>query len=340
MNSTVKLLRLLGSPYSASSLYSVGLDDQLELLRYAAKNRLSLLYLDAINQREASDSLASLCAKEIAKYIETSNALIRISHLLTDAHIKHAVIKTVRPYLFTTVDIDVLIFGNAVDYERAIKTVRDAQYLQLASGPMSVTFQDPKMKIGIDLYREVAVSCVPYIDKAKLIGNILDAKLPNGGIIKTLTPEADLLTIIAHSIIKENMYTMSEYYTHINYLERLNVNRFIELVKQTHLRSSTRIHTTISAMLHKAAHKTVPKKLIQILNQLGRDELETAILQKKGFEMPHKYHPITIIRCLLEILEEDKTRKGIAMQMFHALDPRFSQDFLKKLISHIVRETY
>lgn len=340
MNVTIELLRLLGSPYMPSATYDIPVDKQFQLFHYSSKNRITLFYLDAMNQQEVPENLALFYEQEISRARQTLGAIARISHLLTNAHIEHAVIKTLRPYISTTVDIDAIIFGNTVNYAKAVKTTQDSGYRKLARGPMSTTFQDPEMKIGVDLYKEIAVSYIPYIDKTKLADSIVDTELSNKNWVRTLTPECDLAIIIAHSLIKENMYTLSEYYTYIHYLERLDIKNLIQLAEETRLKSAVRTHTGITALLHKAVHKVLPNKLQQILNELGEEKLETALVTKNDFRMPHKYHPTTIIRCLLEIVKEEKTRKGMATQILHAFDPRFSQDFLKRLINHVVRETY
>lgn len=340
MNLAIELLRLIGSPYSSSSLRNASVGVDPKFLQYSLKNRLSLLYLDAIRQAEGFDIFQEVYDQHIAKYSETFDAVARISRTLTTADIDHAVFKTLRPYISTTVDIDVIIFGSTLDYEKAIKETELADYEKLARGPMSTTFRDPIMKIGVDLYDEVAVSYVTYIDKTKLEDYVIDTELPSGEQVKTLACEADLIAIIAHSIIKENMYTLSEYYTYVYYLEKLNVDYFVKLAKETHLESPTRTHTAITAMLYELAYGTLPLKLKQILDKTGMEKLELAQVIRNDLRMPHKYHPVTIARCLLEVSQERKTRKGIANQILHSFNASFSRDFFKKLNLHIARETY
>jgi len=315
-------------------------ENSLELYRHSLKNKLPLLFLSTLERTKNLRNLKDSWEKEYKRYLETIKAIKKASELFNNKNIQYAFFKTIRPYISATVDIDVLVFGDKEEYLKAIKTMRSAGYPEKARGPASTTFQDPEIEIGIDLYQQVAFSYIPYIDSDKLVSHVTTTKLLDGGQIKILTPEADLLTIIAHSIIKENIYTLSEYYAYIYYLERLDLNRFVEIVRQTHLKSPTKTHTTITAMLYKAAHRTVPDKLSYILDRLGRDDFETAMLQKEDYNIPHKYHPVTIIRCLFEITREEKTRRAILTQMLHAFDPRFSGDFLEKLINHMFRETY
>lgn len=332
-------MRLIGSPYASSSLSSTVTVDP-RLLSYSFKNRISLLYLEKIKKAEEFKVFREIYNRQIAGYNDTFEALARVSQTLSKANIKYTTFKALRPYISTTVDIDVLIFGNTLDYEKAFKALKTAGYLMLVRGPESTTFQDPKVKIGVDLYNEVAVSHIIYVDKDKLESSVTTKDLPNGQQVEMLTCEADLLSIIAHSIIKENMYVLSEYYTYIYYLDHLNVNHFIKLAKETLLTNAVSTHTAITSLLSEVAHKRTHPKLQQIQDMIGVDSFALSRVVEKRLVMPHKYHPITSFKSLLELTQGKNARKSIATQMFHMLNPNFSKNFLRKLIDHVMRETY
>jgi len=342
VNPTIELLRFVGSPYLSSSSRRLNIGRSIELYNHSLKNRLFLLFLDATKRTEAFNSLGEIYDEQISKYTETYEAIARISRTLSKAHIEYAIFKTLRPYISTTVDIDIIIFGSTLDYKKANETTKRAGYKKLGCGPASTTFLDPKMRMGIDLYKEVAVSYVPYIDKTKLVGSIIETQLPGRECVyvKTLTCEADLICIVAHSIIKENMYLLSEYYTYVYYLRQLDINRFAQLARQTHLESALRTHTTITTLLYKVAHGTLPEKLRMMIDKVGLEKHETTRIMKNGFKMPHKYHPMTIARCLLDIIREEKTRRGIIDQTVHGFNKDFLKDFFNKINAHITRETY
>jgi hypothetical protein len=340
MNSTIELLRFVGSPYSSIQYQSIDFDSSFRLFQCSYKNRMTLLFLNAIKRTEVFDKFDQIYHRQIAQYNETIQALARISSVLSKENVKHAIFKTLRPYISTTVDIDVITFGNDFQYERACRATHDAGYQKVVRGPLSTTFLDPKIRIGVDLYNEIAVSYVPYINKDKLLGYIVDAELSNHDQIKVLKCEADLMAIIAHSVIKEQMYTLSEYYTFIHYLEHINPYNFVHIVKQNNLLFATSVHASITALLHKIAHDTIPKKLQQILDSLYEGNYEIDQMFKKHLRTPHKYHPITMIKSLLEITKGAETRRGVATLLIHLLDRNVSKDFLKKSIGHIFRETY
>jgi hypothetical protein len=194
--------------------------------------------------------------------------------------------------------------------------------------------------MGIDLYEEIAISSTVYIDKEKLVDNVQETRLPNHRSIKTLTREADMATVIAHSLIKEQMYPLSEYYTFIHHLNEMDVSKFIQIIKENNLTTAARGHTTLSAILQYHATGTVPDKLKLILESFGIASLESKLSFQRHLKMPHKYSLITVARSLLEIMKGRKCRDSMAAQILRTLDPVFAEDLLNKSIDHLMRETY
>lgn len=340
MSSSIRFLQFVGSPHSLSSPKTLGLNEAIKFHEYSVKNRMALHYLGALKRNGSLEKLTNEYNQLMVDYKETIAAVKRISSILKKADINHAVFKTIRPYISTTVDIDVIIFGNQDHYCRALSAVHNSRYASFPSGPMSTTFLDPVMRIGVDLYKEIAVSRLVYLDKSKLENYIVKKELSDTSRFQTLSCEADLLAIVAHSIIKENMYTLSEFFTYIYYLNELNIDRFIELCSETNLRRAIQVHTGITDILCRTAFGASHPKLVEILTRVGNDPYEVSNVSKRDFRMPHKYHPVTVVRCILETAKQTKTRRSIAGQISHAADIEFMKDFLTRFISHLTRETY
>jgi len=338
MNLTVELLRVLDSPFEVFTV-PVSQSKVVKLCKVSEKNRMLFFYLHKIGMKNLGN-LVSLYKKEHKHYIKTNDAIAQVSQILKNANIEHAFFKTIRPYKSTTVDLDILVFGERKGYMKSEKAMERAGYKLVAHGPRSITFWDQEANIGIDLYEQIAVSFITYIDKRKLRHYVRDIILPNGKCVRTLKPEADLACIIAHSLIKEQMYTLSEYYTFIYYLKEMNIGNFLQVVKQNNITTATRTHAAITALLHETAHGTIPNGLQQIISHLGEENFEMLRAIRNNFETPRKYHPITITRSLLEITKGIETRKSVATQILKSLNPSFSIDFLRKFIDHAFRKTY
>jgi tetratricopeptide (TPR) repeat protein len=296
--------------------------------------------LEALEENQKFSKLKLRYEEELTKYSKTLDIAFKVSQLLTNKEIPHAIYKTIRPYKSATVDIDILIFQTQGKYKEAIKALEKAGYKIKGQGPHSTTLQDPEMRIGIDLYEEVAVSHIVYLDKQILQAYVATKELLKGKHVKILKPEADLATIIAHSLIKEHMYILSEYYTFLYYLPQINVQDFIKIVRENNITYAVKTHATITAALHKAAHGIIPNELEEILNELGNNRVERALLLKKNFKMPHKYDKLTLIQSLTEILKGEKSKRSIAKQLLQMFNPKFTFSIVKGFVDHMTRETY
>jgi hypothetical protein len=297
-------------------------------------------FLDKVAVSIKFPAMNKLAARQQIEYIRMLDSVSRASQLLGSANIEHAMFKTIRPYKSTTVDIDTVIFGLENDYRTALKTMKESGYRLLAEGPMSATFWDQNAEIGIDIYNEIAVSALCYLDKDKLARFSTSVRLPNNEEACLLAPEADLLAIVAHSIIKEQMFTLSEYYSFINYLGKIEIRTFVDLLRETNLTNAAKTHASITAFLSKVADGEIPKKLQEILEAIGQDNFETSRILTCDLQTPHKYHPITVAKSLLEIAKGKKSRRSIATQIYRMKSPTFTGKFLNALIQHIARETY
>jgi hypothetical protein len=337
---TKELLQLMGSPFVAGKDLTLDQATLAMLQDYSEKNKILFHFLETVKRKNVKN-LSSVHQREDVRYLKMLDVIARTSRVLRDTSVDHVFFKTVRPYKSTTVDLDILVLEDKASYENCIEAIQKAGYELVVRGPMSTTFWDREADIGIDMYTEIAASSVIYMDKRKLVNHATNTKLPSGECLRVFGPEADLACIIAHSVIKEQMYVLSEYYTFIHYLERVNLEDFLDLVRQNNITSATRAHASITLWLHNFAHDNVPDKLERIVNSLGRDDFETGRLTQNRYKTPYKYHPITLIKSLLEISKGKETRKSMANQCVRAIfDLGFSKDLMEKIIDHIFRGTY
>lgn len=337
---THELLRLVGSP-SVSSNPEASTQNRSGLYNYASKNRMPLLYLEALRRLDRLEGLQKEYDELIDKYAKTLRAIWRVSELLNKAGIRYAFFKSIRPYQEVTVDIDILILGS--EYKEVLEILRNARYVFLGDGPLSTTFRDSKARINLDIYDEVGVSHIIYLDKNTLTKFVDKRELSNGAVVRLLRPEADLLAIIAHSVVKEHMYVLSEYYTTLYYLagmKHTDLNSFLSMVDTCKVRLAVKTHLGITALMHYSVHRSLPFSLTWLLQKLEMDRLEFARLEEIDFQMPFRYHLVTIIRALIEKLGEEKARRSFASQTSSILNLRFTSSLMKMMLQHFSRETY
>lgn len=336
---TTTLLSTVGSPFAHPNRAYCPPEPRA-LYRYADKNRVRLLYLKSLERNNCLTPLVTEYKELQRRYYESLEVMSRISKALEKTRANYAFFKTIRPYPEVTVDIDTLIFNG---YAEANRALRQANFTFLDSGPLSTTFYEKQAKINVDVYNEVGVSHFVYLDKTRLESSIIPKTILDDRPLNCLHPAADLLAIISHSIIKEQMYVLSEYYTTMCYIHQMSkgdMNNLLELAREWKLQKALSTHLSISAVIHKKTYATLPKKLTRLLSEADFNLREAFRVMEKNIVTPYKYHPYTLIEVLAEKITETKARRSIAAQIYHTMNPAFLHSVAKETLRHIARKEY
>lgn len=342
MFDTITFLRFLGSPF-ISDKNDLPNKWRRYFYEFSSRNRLPLLYLEQLRKTNNLGYLKDFYIEIYNRYLSFLECMNNVSLILNKRGIDHAIFKTFRIYPWATGDIDVLIMGSDADFKRASKVLFESGYGMLGGGPQSITFRDRTTTIGIDLYRDIAVSHLIYLDKRILSGHIIEKHLPNDRCFLSLSPAADLVSLIAHSVIKEQMQKLSDYYFflyHIKEMDSRDINKFIHLVKTNHLIAATRAYLTVIKKLHNEAHRFTPPILNKIFNEFGLEPIEESRFIEKAYMMPHKYHSLTFLKAFFEKLREKRTRVSLVSQFLGILEPSFFKEVINGVLSHTKRESY
>ena len=371
-NSTIELLRVIGSPLAREKeRFSADAYESRGLYQFAAKNKISLLYLNALDRHGKLNELKPEYKEQQARYPIFLEAIARVASILDAARIEYVVFKTIKPHPALPSDVDVMVLNSHYkesirallkvgytpllsevintaaltsegDYEKATEILCKSTYGKTHISPTGSTFIDGECNVHIDLQKDLAVSYVIYMDKSKFTQHLISTGLPNGIKVKTLAPELDLATVIAHSLM-EQTYSLGEFYTFSHYLSDMDekkVSNFINIVKENRLKSALRTLATITAELHKAAYGKVPESLKSILTEVGLDASEAKNLERNNFRMPHKYKALTVIKFLLEKSGEPGFRKSVLTQVIKMLNPNLTKLVIRELIGMRRRENY
>jgi len=359
MNLTIKLLKTIGSPFSSIALESVSNSNEAtKLYTLALKNKIGLLYLDALKKHREFRDFKSEYEKGYTRYTETLVTAINISKLLDSAGIDHVIFKFFKLYPNTPSDVDVLFLCSDDEYIKATEMLIRKGYYKIGETPSQTVVydlrggydrMDKRTKGGkkggiyyIDLYREAAASCIIYIDKEKLSKYVAKIDL-DGEKIWALKPEAELAVTLMHSVFPEQLYTLADYYTSIYYLfgaSKREVNNFINLVKENKVTIAIKSILRITAVLHKLAHGFVPEKIQEILIELGSGTPKANGFIENNFEAPYRHSMLTVVRVLLEKVQERRFRKSVVMQMGAMLNRSFGKEVIDDIIQRRKRETY
>lgn len=356
-------LRFLGSPFvpkepadllahqkSLLSKYS-----SLQLFDYACKNKLGLFFLEQVKRTGTLGTLDKEYEKELKKNNELLTSALHVSKVLTSNNIKHAVFKTVMPYPAVTNDVDVLFLDRQELFNETMKFMVKDGFEIIASAPEETMFHDNrnfphssgmmKDEYDVDLYRKPAVSHLVYLDVKTVGANLSEVNVPGKGRIKILAPENELVAIIAHAVIVEQLYCLSAYYATLYHLVKLNSNEISRLkmiAKETKVISAMTVHFSLTAALHYATHNFVPAKLEEVLDTLYSPTWKTEVksLARSYLKMPHRYSLQTFAFALIERLGSGEFRNSLADQILSTLDPRFTKYVAEQILLRRKRETY
>lgn len=334
----MKILNITGTPFAETKKIPVFEVDQA-LHQYAICNRMHLFFLESLNRHNFTKFTGEY-RKLVERYERVNGTIITVAETLEKNGIDYAYFKTIRPYREVTVDLDLIFFN---DRQKATRILKDADFRLLEVGPLSTTLRDEKSKINIDLYGEIGVSHIIYMDKKKTLPFIVKKTIKDEYSVKSLDAVADLLAIISHSIIKEQLYVLSEYFTAIHYLNQMNsqeLNNLVETAEQWKLKKALSTHLSITALLHMKAHGFIPKPLKKLLETVNYDSGETQSIRERDYKTPHKYRSATLFSSLLEKLSEPTAQRSFATQLVKMFNPTFASRFMKETLRHITRKEY
>ena len=345
---TIELLRVIGSPFGDFGTTEDPAESE-ELYYYAFKNRVGLLYLEALKRRSKLSKLRSEYEELDYRARETLVTAARVATVLNQAHIPYVLFKTLRPYPATPNDVDVVFLGPDSEFGSIKRALMDAGYLQEEEhpGPLQVLFFDPRRggdvhwdKHGgiyyVDVYETVAADYFVYLSKKELQGNVISVQIAHpASEVSVLCPELELAAILMHSVFPTKTYALEIFYTTCFYFARFEeqeIERFISFTKRNHFVLPVRSSLSITAALHHEAFGRVPSRLSDVLQRLGGEHKgESESLRENDFRVPHKHGFDTFFGSFLAKLVEPSSLASLAVQAWHMLEPKFARDVFVSL---------
>lgn len=344
MNSTIQLLKVIGSPFEDETTV-IGPWETRALFDCATKNKVSVFYLESLNRKGQLDRFKQKYADACAKYEKYCQTLARACNLLNETSADYAVIKSILSYPAVPNDVDVLLFGNS--YQKVVQTFLKNGYETVGGVLYEAWLHDSrdgphmtgkkKCVYDIDLYGDIGASYLVYLQKQRMKKYKQGIKFMDFN-VTVLAPEAELLLMIFHSVFPEKIFTLSHYYAilyHLYDMSRRQVETFLEEVQKNNMVIATREIVKVSASLHYTAFGFVPEVLERISSRLRIHSYS-----EDAFVMPHKHSSFTLLTVLSEKLKEKPFRKCVARQMQSMLDLRNAAYVLFNSLERSRRETY
>jgi len=355
---TLKLLRIIGSPFMSELESPQDSNEALELYQHALKDKIGLTYLEALRAQGNLNKfgLEMKYEEEQHKYNTLRLTASRVCHQLNSHGIKYAVFKSIMPFPAVTNDTDILHLGSTDEYHKAVVVLTQAGFTvhnEEEPVPLQVEFHDardgPHLIIGgkdpydFDLYKEASTSHIIYLDRRKLVKYVTDMNVL-GEQIKVLKPEAELIAMITHALFPELLYTLLVYYATLYCLRELGskgISEFIHVARVNNVTYQVKTHCSLTAVLHQEAHGFVPNELKEVLRELGNNPHEVKFLQRNQLKTPYRYSWGAVIRAFLEKVKERKFLMSIIKQTAATIsNPKLARRVWRNLIWRKSRETY
>jgi hypothetical protein len=346
---TIKLIRIIGLPDNSTNMNRKDCSEGelLRLMQLAIKNKVPLLFLEnAIEICDESDSLKRL-HRVYQKNLESTLSLVKeTSELLCRENIDCVLFKTLKPFPFTVSDLDILFFT----YENLTKAhhlLLNHGFTLAGYGPNSISLYNFKHAMNVDLQLEIAVSRLIYIDK-KLLRQFVTEIDVNDAKVNVLEPPASLATVLAHSLYKEQLFTLSDYYTTVMVLLKMTDKQrrtFVELAKRAHIESSVKTILVLINAITKVVFGRTNSTVNETLQMTESYEIEDKMINLfpsnfiQNTELPYKFHPLTLITAFSTKTFNDPVLRGTMPQQLVEIIKKPSE-FMEAVMFHIKRATY
>lgn len=347
MTPTQTLLRIIGSPLLDKNPECEHVESE-ELFRYAFRNNIEMLYFQALDMSGKLNQLRAKSGEIRARQLDTTKTVCRLSGVLQQGHIPHAVTKTLRPYPGTPNDIDCLYLGPLDKYEDAGKYLQDNHYRLTGPNVMQYEFFDElsgdafnKDKAGgrfyIDFYRELAADHMPYMDSRILASQVVQTTVegcPNP--VWIFTPIAEMVVLSLHSVLMHRIVPLEVFYTYAYYLSQMSEKQIAELWDFTclnHAEPAMRTVLTLMETLHKECFGVVPEKLAYLMQLSNRRNVEKAQFLRSGMRMPHVVSLSTFVITVFSKIRGERARRGFFKELLHMANPVFAVEVLYHMLS-------
>lgn len=264
----IKLIIKQEQPLEAHELRSI--------LNYAFKNKALLLLLNE------SPKLEPRLYKKLSNQRERFLCgLETVASVFVEERVKFVVFKTLRPVPDTPTDIDLLVPNRKCSLE-AIAILRKHFKVEIEGTDVySAGLRLPDIGEFIDIYIKPHVANFVYLNNNMILENPRYFEL-NEVRIPLPSFEADALSIVAHSIIKEQLVTLNDLISVTVLLEQGHFADFIKLARNSHLLPAVKIFfesLTSFSFPHRIGYKSLLRAMLSRAFDIETIESLPAFLQ-------------------------------------------------------------
>ena len=327
---SIVLVRLIGIPDICKPTTNVGKESIPNFLSLAEQNKIPLLFLETAAYDTENQNIQRILSQYRERRKNASDLIAFAANLFEKIGVRYTFFKTLKPFPYTPSDVDVLLWSDN-SLKTVAKALKNQGCISLEKNAYGVTMFSQKYNMNIDLTTQIAASGLVYLNKELLFDHMSKLEAYETP-VQTFEPSADLLIVAAHSIFKEQMYTLSDYYTFTMLPQHWK--EAIKLAEKFHIKHAldTVLKMTMATTLI-AFGSTNP--LMKKFEEAG--VANTTELLNENFELPKKYDLTTLAIAFLKKVRDDP----VSMKsLSHMARSASNISFYRKIIEHAARKTY
>src|SRR3989449_2450684 len=284
-----------------------------ELFSLARLNKVQLLY---------AQSTATVADDLITKHNQTIQTIVEVADILNINKINYAVFKTIKPFMSTPSDIDILL--PDAELQQAKILLSNQGYHNVTKDRFCVTMQK---KTNVDLYLHPSVANIPYLNREILMRYKRVTDLQGSG-VSVLSDEAEFIAVSSHSFYKEQMVTLNDFITLAILAENSDLKKIPEIVEELIVHDAVLMVLAVCKSI--IGDYPLPLKLLRLIEKMDPPLIHVA-------KMPFKFPLGTICKIMLKKIRTDRqTKKHFPRAILADLSKRHVLDVFK----HLTRETY
>jgi len=347
-NSLLELLVAIKPDFIPSLRFKLSVERfHVETYQLAKRNGLPLSYLKhAISLDKSKEALALYHKhmEHLDKVLETVSNICELFSRSTRDDVKFIIVKTLRPYLEDTYDVDVLILGDLEMFKRALNIlIRNKYQINYTNpyGPYNINLIAPN-GVDVDLYFDLSASYLIYLHKRYLENHITETTLPNNVRCYVLKPYAELLLLALHDVIKEEV-KLGTIFTSLHIMHNMKNEDFHKLASLCSNTFSTVFLFKFISLLYtfvKTYYNYVEPQLIKLLHILGLEEKLQIFPQVFEETPPYRIKLPHIFDAFIAKMHDAIFNASVAVQLIHVFKYMFSSEKREKnklLIDYIVK---
>ena len=341
-----KILEFLGTPYNEKNMDAIKKQEIEEIFEIADKNKIGLLFLESLKTEQLEKNTESKLEDQQKRANLQKNTWKRTVDILNNLGIKYAIIKSIFPFTAIPNDVDIIIFGNDLDYHNSIKSLEENQFFILGEATYEVNLRDKTTAkslnplepdwVDVDIYREIGASKIIYLNKKNLVKHLCTIEI-EGKKVKTLKPYAEMALMIFHSIYPERIYTLLLHYYILETISKMSdydFNEFVSFVKQNSFQNAVLDTLSITEIIQEKCFGSVPSDLKKLRILFGNKK------EIKIDKIPFIYPRRVLYNALWGKISETKFFTSCIKQLIAMLNPKTANFVVKVYNERSKRETY